>query len=63
MNKNEKTFKQYYRAKEACVYLGISRSGLWLYAKQGKLAAIKITDRVTVFAKDDLDKFVENATK
>jgi excisionase family DNA binding protein len=55
--------KKYYRAKEACVYLGISRSGLWLYAKQGKLTAIKITSRVTVFAKNDLDRFVESATK
>ena len=55
--------KKYYRAKEACSYLGISKSGLWLYAKQGKITAIKITDRVTVFAKDDLDRFVENATK
>lgn len=55
--------KKYYRAKEACVYLGISRSGLWLYVKQQKIKAIKLTDRVTVFAKNDLDKFVENATK
>jgi len=55
--------KKYYRAKEACHYLGISKSGLWLYAQQKKLTPIKLTPRVTVFAKDDLDKFVENATK
>lgn len=55
--------KKYYRAKEASVYLGISRSGLWLYAKQGKLTPIKITSRVTVFSKNDLDRFVESATK
>lgn len=55
--------KKYYRAKEACIYLGISRSGLWLYVKQEKIKAIKLTERVTVFNKDELDRFVENATK
>lgn len=63
MKKDIKIDKQYYRASEACIYLGISRSGLWLYAKQKKLNPIKLTARVTVFAKNDLDKFVENATK
>ncbi len=50
--------KQHYRAKEAASYLGCGLSTVWAYAKQGKLHSIKLSDRVTVFAKDDLDAFV-----
>ena len=47
--------KEYYRAKEAAEYLGIGKSTVWLYAKQGKLHPVKLSDRVTVFTKNDLD--------
>ena len=50
--------KQNYRAKEAAVYTGLSLSCIWLYAKQGRLHPIKISPRITVFKKDDLDNLM-----
>jgi excisionase family DNA binding protein len=47
------------RAKEAHKYLGIGLSTLWLYVKQGKIKAIKLSDRVTIFKKEDLDSFIK----
>lgn len=46
------------RAKEAAKYLGVGLSTIWLYAKQGKLIPIKLSDRVTIFKKEDLDRFI-----
>jgi excisionase family DNA binding protein len=48
------------RAKEASQYLGIGLSTLWLYAKQGKLKPIKLSQRVTIFKKSDLDQFINS---
>lgn len=47
------------RDKQVAQYLGISISTVWLYAKQGKLHPIKLSPRVTVFRKSDLDTFIE----
>ena len=57
-----------YRPKEASHYLGIGLSTLWLYAKQGKITPIKLSKRVTIFPKSELDNFItdcreENNTK
>lgn len=49
------------RVKQTAQYLSIGVSTVWLYAKQGKLHPIKLSDRVTVFSKDDLDAFINNA--
>jgi excisionase family DNA binding protein len=49
------------RVKEVAQYLSVGVSTVWLYAKQGKLNPIKLSDRVTVFSKDDLDAFIDNA--
>ncbi len=46
------------RAKEASKYLGVGLSTIWLYAKQGKITAIKLSDRVTIFKREDLDRFI-----
>lgn len=48
-----------FRDKQAALYLGISVSTVWLYAKQGKLHPIKLSPRVTIFKKSDLDAFIE----
>jgi len=37
------------RAKDVSEYLNIGLSTVWLYAKQGKLRPIKLSERVTVF--------------
>lgn len=46
------------RPKEASRYLGVGLSTIWLYAKQGKLNPIKLSDKVTIFKKEDLDRFI-----
>lgn len=46
------------RPKEASQYLGIGLSTVWLYVKQGKLTSIKLSPRVTIFKRQDLDNFV-----
>ncbi|MCX6075139.1 MAG: hypothetical protein NTY39_12515 [Campylobacterales bacterium] len=38
--------------------MGIGVSTLWLFSKQKKIKAIKLSDRVTVWAKSDLDAFI-----
>ena len=51
------------RAKEACKYLGVGLSTLWLYAKQGKIKPIKLSERVTIFKKSDLDSFINGRSE
>lgn len=51
------------RPKEASYYLGIGLSTLWLYAKQGKLKPIKLSQRVTIFKKSDLDEFIHSMSE
>ncbi len=55
---SENLQKEHFRAKEAATYLGIGLSTVWLFVKQGKLHPVKLTDRVTIFKKSDLDRFV-----
>lgn len=50
-----------YRVKGAAEYLGVAVSTVWLYTKEGKISAIKLSDRVTVWEKSDLDDFVSRA--
>jgi predicted DNA-binding transcriptional regulator AlpA len=50
--------KKYYRAREVKEYLGIALSTVWLFAKQGKLTPIKLSARVTVFEKYELDSLI-----
>ena len=50
--------KQNMRAKEAHKYLGIGLSTFWLYVKQNKIKAYKLSDRVTIFKKEELDAFI-----
>ena len=46
------------RPKEAAKYLGVGLSTVWHYAKQNKIKPIKLSDRVTIFKKEDLDAFI-----
>jgi len=50
--------KQNFRAKEAAKYLGVGLSTIWHYVKQGKIKAYKLSERVTIFKKEDLDAFI-----
>ena len=58
MSNTETPTPENLRAKEASKYLSIGLSTLWLYAKQGKIKPIKLSDRVTIFKKSDLDNFI-----
>ena len=57
-NRQSDNAKQNYRAKEASKYLCVGLSTIWLYAKQNKITPIKLSDRVTIFKKEDLDRFI-----
>lgn len=48
------------RAKEAAQYLGIGVSTLWAFTKAGQLRSIRLSPRVTVWAKSELDAFVSS---
>lgn len=52
---------EHLRDKAAAQYLGIGRSMLWLFTKQGKIKSIKLSERVTVWAKSELDAFIARA--
>ena len=51
------------RAKQAASYLSCGVSTIWLWAKQGKITPIKLSERVTIFKKEDLDNFIAGGTK
>lgn len=51
------------RAKEAHKYLGVGLSTLWHYVAQNKIKAYKISDRVTIFKKSELDDFINGGAK
>lgn len=49
---------KFFRPKQGAKYLGISLSGYWALIKEGSIPTTKLSPRVTVTAKEDLDKFV-----
>jgi len=51
------------RAKDAHLYLGVGLSTLWHYVAQNKIRAYKLSDRVTVFKKSELDDFINGGAK
>ncbi len=53
--------KRWLRPKEAKEYLGIGLSTVWLYVKQGKLTPKKLSMRVTVFDRLELDALIDGA--
>lgn len=46
------------RAKDASTYLACGISTLWLWVKQEKIKAYKISERVTIFKRSELDAFI-----
>ena len=66
--RDKKGLPAYLRPAEAARFIGIGLSTLWRYLanreKTGFPQAIKLSDRVTVFARADLDAWVQsrNAT-
>lgn len=56
MKRKKKKIKSI-RAKGASNRYSVGLSTVWLYVKQGKITANKISPRVTVFSIDELDAF------
>ena len=54
-NLEQKTAK-YMRAKQLALHLGIGLSTIWLYTRQGKITANKISERVTLFDVVEVEK-------
>ena len=52
--------KRGYRAKQAAEYMGISLSGFWLLVKEGFIEKIRLSERVTIFEKSELDRYIES---
>ena len=46
------------RAKVAANHLACGVSTLWLWVRQGKIKAYKISDRVTIFKRSELNAFI-----
>ena len=51
--------KRYYRAKELAVYLGVTITTIWNYAKDGKITPKKLSDSVTVFDIKEIEKLFD----
>jgi len=51
----------YLRPQDAAKYIGVCKATLWSYIKAGKLTAHKISSRVTVIEKSELDALVKGA--
>ena len=48
--------KKMYRAKEVAQLLGIGLSTVWHYAKLELITPIKLSEKVTVFSIDEINK-------
>ena len=46
------------RAKDAAKYLACGISTPWLWNKQGKVKVYKLSDRVTIFKRSELETFI-----
>ncbi|MDD5211705.1 MAG: helix-turn-helix domain-containing protein [Sulfuricurvum sp.] len=51
------------RCEEASQYLSVAVSTLWLYCRQGKIHPVKLSKRVTIFKKSDLDAFIASMSE
>jgi len=58
LNYGEIYMEQHFRDKDAAQYAGVGKSTIWLWASQGKLHPVKLSPRVTIFLKSDVDAFI-----
>lgn len=52
-----------HRAPATAKRLAISRATLWRWAKQGKLTAVKLSDRVTGFRESEIQALIAGGAK
>ena len=62
MKTNEKIEekKRVLRTRDAHKYLGIGRTTLWKYIKEGKLTPINLSKGIVVFEISELDSFIDD---
>jgi excisionase family DNA binding protein len=53
----------HFRPKEAAKYLGVSESCIWQLLKRGDLTRYKLSPKVTVLKKSELDEYVQRCMK
>ncbi len=60
MNKNNRVPQQVenMRPKEAHKYLGIGLSTFWMFVAQKKIKVYKLSDRVTIVKRSELDTLI-----
>ena len=46
------------RATQASAFLACGKSTLWLWVKQKKIKAYKLSERVTIFKRSELEAFI-----
>ena len=56
-------FKQNFRPQEAAEYLGVGRSTLWRYIREGHIKTKKLSQRVTIISKAELERFANEGVK
>ncbi|WP_321779363.1 helix-turn-helix domain-containing protein [Sulfurimonas sp.] len=50
----------YFRAKDLASYLSINKSSVWKMAKDGLITPIKLTEKVTIFSKIEIDQLIKD---
>ncbi|WP_366887821.1 helix-turn-helix domain-containing protein [Sulfuricurvum sp.] len=50
----------WYRPKDAARYLSVSESCIWQLLKRGDLTSYKLSPKVTVLKKSELDEYVQS---
>lgn len=56
IHETPKKLPQRLRAKQIAEMYGVGLSTVWLYSKQNKIKAIKVSERITVFDTKEVDK-------
>ena len=56
MNSNRVNRQELLRARDVATMCGIGRSTVWRYSKQGRITPIKISNGVTVFRRDEIER-------
>jgi len=52
---------RYLRPKEVCEYMSIGLTSLHRLAKDGKLTKIKLSPKMTMFDREEIDKFMADS--
>ncbi|MCT7616475.1 helix-turn-helix domain-containing protein [Aliarcobacter butzleri] len=55
-DRNKSQVQKYMRVGELSKYLGIGKSTIWLYVRQGKISSKKISSYITLFDVEEVEK-------